>query len=502
MPWYRKLHWRILIGMVLGTLFGVLAVQQDSASTKVVKPTAITEGAQGIVFTLQGHEFLEGQLIAFSADKNNNQTLPKGLRSGITYTVSLKDDNATLTSDQFLIRGVSLSEPVQADFKIRSVSWSQFTVNWVSPFGKIFLNLLKLIAMPLVLASLVCGVASLSDFKKLSRMGGKTIGLYLATTVVAVTIGLLAVNTIKPGDKLPPETQKQLKEQYQADVTKRSEVAETTKERRPLQPLVDMVPDNFFGAAGNNRNMLQVVFASLLIGIALVMVQEKKRKPVFDVFSGLQELVIKVVHLIMLMAPVGVFALIADTITSLAKDDPGQILGLLGSLGWYCLAVIIGLLLHVSIVYLVLLKALTPLSIKQFFTGIGQAQLLAFSTSSSGATLPVTMKCAEEKLGVSNEVSSFVLPLGATINMDGTALYQAVAAVFIAQATLPPELALDMGDQITIVITAVMASIGTAAVPGAGIVMLIVILQTIGVPGKVLHSSSVWTASLTCAARW
>ena len=359
--------------------------------------------------------------------------------------------------------------------------WGGFTADWIAPFGKIFINLLKLIAMPLVLASLVCGVASLSDFKKLSRMGGKTIGLYLATTAVAVTIGLLVVNTINPGKKLPEETRLQLQKQYQSDVAKRSEVAEETKKRGPLQPLVDMVPSNFLKASGNNRAMLQVVFASLLFGAALVLVEERKRKPIYDVFAGLQEVVIKVVHLIMLMAPIGVFALIADTINTMAKDDPSQIISLLGSLGWYCAAVIIGLALHTTIVYLGLLKLLTPLSIKQFFKGIGQAQLLAFSTSSSGATLPVTMKCAEENLGVSKEVSSFVLPLGATINMDGTALYQAVAAVFIAQAS---GIELTIAAQVTIVFTAVLASIGTAAVPGAGIVMLIVILEAINVPGE------------------
>ena len=242
-----------------------------------------------------------------------------------------------------------------------------------------------------------------------------------------------------------------------------------------------MVPDNFFGSASSNRNMLQIVFAALLVGVALVMVEEKKRKPVFEVFSGLQELVIKVVHLIMYTAPIGVFALIADTITSMAKDNPQQIISLLSALGWYCMTVVIGLLLHLSIVYLGLLKTVTPMSLKQFFTGMGPAQLLAFSTSSSGATLPVTMKRCEEKLGVSKEVSSFVLPLGATINMDGTALYQAVAAVFIAQAT---GIALDLGAQITIVLTAVLASVGTAAVPGAGVVMLIIILEAINVPGQ------------------
>ena len=358
--------------------------------------------------------------------------------------------------------------------------WSEFTQNWISPLGEIFLNLLKLIAMPLVLTSLICGVASLSDFKKLSRMGGKTIGLYLATTAIAVTIGLAVVNIINPGDKLPQKTAENLQSQYQADVAKRSEVADSAKERGPLQPLVDMVPDNFFGSASSNRNMLQIVFFSLLVGIALIQIPENKRKPVFDVVNGLQEVVIKIVFIIMLIAPVGVFALIANTITSLAKDNPQQIVSLLGSLGWYCAAVIIGLLIHALLVYIGLLKILTKISVTHFLKSISQAQLLAFSTSSSGATLPVTMKCAEEKLGASKEVSSFVLPLGATINMDGTALYQAVAAVFIAQVF---DIPLSFGAQVTIVLTAVLASIGTAAVPGAGIVMLIIILEAISVPG-------------------
>ena len=387
MAWYKQLHWQIIIGMVLGALYGILAANQG---------------------------------------------------------------------------------------------WSEFTQNWISPFGEIFLNLLKLIAMPLVLTSLICGVASLSDFKKLSRMGGKTIGLYLATTTIAVTIGLAVVNIINPGDKLPPKTAENLQSQYQADVTKRSEVADSAKERGPLQPLVDMVPDNFFGSASSNRNMLQIVFFSLLVGIALIQIPENKRKPVFDVVNGLQEVVIKIVFIIMLIAPVGVFALIANTITSLAKDNPEQIVSLLGSLGWYCAAVIIGLLIHALLVYIGLLKIFTKISVTHFLKSISQAQLLAFSTSSSGATLPVTMKCAEEKLGVSKEVSSFVLPLGATINMDGTALYQAVAAVFIAQVF---DIPLSFGAQVTIVLTAVLASIGTAAVPGAGIVMLIIILEAISVPG-------------------
>ena len=303
-----------------------------------------------------------------------------------------------------------------------------------------------------------------------------------------MTIGLLVVNTLQPGAKLPDATKDKLEAQFQANAADKAkgDSTEAARQRGPLQPLVDMVPDNFFGSASSNRNMLQLVFVSLLIGISLVQVSSEHRKPVLSLFEGMQAVVIKLVNMIMLMAPIGVFALITKTITSLAigedgQADLGQIGAVLGALGYYCIAVVIGLLLHIVIVYLGLLKLLTPLKLSQFFKAIAPAQLLAFSTSSSGATLPVTMRQCKEKLGASKETTSFVLPLGATINMDGTALYQAVAAVFIAQAS---GMSLDMGDQLTIVITAVLASIGTAAVPGAGIIMLVIILEAVGIPGE------------------
>ena len=395
MKWYRQLHWQIILGMVLGLIFGIIAAK---------------------------------------------------------------------------------------------FQWSEFANDWIVPFGDIFMNLLKLIAVPLVLTSLVAGVASLSDFKKLSRMGGKTIGLYIATTAVAVTIGLLVVNVINPGERLPEKTREALKAQHQSTATSKTETAVEVDKRGPLQPLIDMVPDNFFGSASSNSNMLQLVFVSLLIGVALVQVNQEQRRPVLSLFEGLQAVVIKLVNMIMLMAPLGVFALITKTITALAVDADGntdlsQVGEILGALGFYCLAVVIGLLLHIGIVYIGLLKLLTPVKVGAFFKAIAPAQLLAFSTSSSGATLPVTMRQCREKLGTSKETTSFVLPLGATINMDGTALYQAVAAVFIAQAYSVPE-ALTIGSQLTIILTAVMASIGTAAVPGAGIIMLVIILQAVGVSGE------------------
>jgi len=357
--------------------------------------------------------------------------------------------------------------------------WGLFTEHWVAPFGTIFINSLQLIAVPLVLASLVTGVASLSDLKKLSRIGGKTLAIYIATTAVAVTIGLVFVNVLRPGDQIPEDVRAGLQATYAGDVTAGAAAAGELAQRGPLQTLVDIVPANFFGAASGNQNMLQVVFVALFLGVGLIQVPKKTAKPLLDVFEGLSAVVIRLVDIIMLIAPLGVFALIANTITTVAGDDLGRVVDLLGALGFYCLVVILGLASHIGVTYVVLLKVFSPMKIRTFFAGIAPAQLVAFSTSSSGATLPVTMERCEEKLGVSEEVSSFVLPLGATVNMDGTALYQAVAAVFIAQAL---GMSLDLGQQVTIVLTAVLASIGTAAVPGAGIIMLVIILEAIGVP--------------------
>ena len=357
--------------------------------------------------------------------------------------------------------------------------WGQFTTDWIAPFGTIFIRLLKFIAIPLVLTSLITGIASLSDLKKLSRIGGKTISIYIVTTAISVSICLITVNLLQPGKQVPYEMQSKLQETYKSDASYRADTAQEVKERGPLQLFIDMVPSNFFEAASNNRNMLQIVFISMLIGIGLVQIPKKKSKPVLDIFEGLNDVIIKLVDIIMLIAPLGVFSLIAQTINKVAGDDPDQVAELLGALGFYMIAVVVGLIILLLVTYITILKVYVKMPLKTFFTGIGPAQLLAFSTSSSGATLPVTMERCEDELGVSEEVSSFVLPLGATINMDGTALYQAVAAVFISQAI---GLDLSLLDQLTIVLTTVLASIGTAAVPGAGIIMLVIILEAIGVP--------------------
>ena len=359
--------------------------------------------------------------------------------------------------------------------------WSEFTSNFISPFGTIFLNLLKLIAVPLVISSLITGVASLSDTRKLSRIGLKTILLYVATTAVAVSIGLILVNVLEPGSAIPETYQETLRNEYGDQVTSKQNLADSVQENRgPLQPLVDMVPSNIFAAASNNSNMLQVVFISIIFGIALIGIDRKFSKPVLEFLKGINQLIIKLVEMIMYFAPYGVFALIAKTISSVSGDMT-QIGGILSALLFYMGVVIVGLFIHMGITYISILKLFTNVSLKHFFKSIGPVQLVAFSTSSSGATLPVTMKRCEKDLGVSKEISSFVLPLGATINMDGTALYQGVAAVFIAQAV---GMDLTFAHQFTIVATAVLASIGTAAVPGAGIIMLVIILEAINVPSQ------------------
>ena len=330
--------------------------------------------------------------------------------------------------------------------------WSDFTSDFISPFGTIFLNLLKLIAVPLVVSSLITGVASLSDTTKLSRIGWKTIALYISTTAVAVSIGLILVNVLQPGSLVPDNFQETLSEEYRNTAATKQDLASSVQNNRgPLQPLVDMVPSNMFSAASNNSNMLQIVFISIIFGIALIGIDRKFSQPVLAFLEGINQMIIKLVEMIMYFAPYGVFALIAKTISSVS-GDVSQIGSILSALLFYMGVVVLGLFIHMGITYLTILKMFTNMDLKHFFKSMAPVQLLAFSTSSSGATLPVTMKRCEKDLGVSEEISSFVLPLGATINMDGTALYQGVAAVFIAQAI---GMDLTFADQFTIVATAV-----------------------------------------------
>lgn len=347
-----------------------------------------------------------------------------------------------------------------------------FIKDWIKPFGTIFINSLKLIAIPLILAALIKGVSDLKDISKLSRMGGRTIGIYIATTLIAVSIGLLLVNIVNPGKKISANTRTELVESYSTDTTKYKDEAAKQKESGPLQALEDLVPENIFSAATSNRNMLQVIFFSIFFGIGLIMIPEEQSVTVKKFFDGFNEVILKMVDLIMLAAPYGVFALLA----ALVVESPS--LDLFQALAWYAITVVCGLALMIAI-YVTLVFVFTKKRPGFFLKGISPAQLLAFSTSSSAATLPVTMERVTEHMGVEEEVASFVLPIGATINMDGTSLYQAVAAVFIAQAF---GMDLDFATQLGIIATATLASIGSAAVPGAGMVMLVGVLGYAGIP--------------------
>lgn len=347
-----------------------------------------------------------------------------------------------------------------------------FIGNYIKPFGTIFINLLKLIAVPLILASLIKGVSDLKDISKLSQMGGRTIITYLITTLTAVSIGLILVNIIQPGKSISVETRQELVEAYSSDTKAKQEAAAKQQEAGPLQALVDVVPSNIFLAASNNRNMLQVIFFALFFGIGMILLAEKKVKPVKKFFDSFNDIILKLIDLIMLAAPYGVFALLAALVVEAPSFELFQALAL------YAFTLLLGLAIMI-VVYMIIVRVFTKKKISFFMKGIAPAQLLAFSTSSSAATLPVTMECVEENLGVDKEVASFVLPIGATINMDGTSVYQGVAAVFIAQAF---GLDLSLSAQLGIVFTATLASIGTAAVPSAGIVMLVIVLAQAGIP--------------------
>ncbi|MCD6092206.1 MAG: dicarboxylate/amino acid:cation symporter [Bacteroidales bacterium] len=349
-----------------------------------------------------------------------------------------------------------------------------FTSDWIKPFGTIFINLLKLIAVPLILFSLVSGIANLKDISKLSRMGLKTLSMYILTTVIAVSLGLFLVNIIDPGSSFPKNEQQVLEQHYGSEISKKQQDAASVKDDSPLKFLVDMVPENLTNAMSENSSMLQVIFFAIFLGISIILLPESTTEPVTRFFVSMNSVILKMIDLIMEFAPVGVFALLGNIIVEMKGDS-----ALFTSLGLYAFTVILGLMILIFIVYPIFLKLFTKIKYRDFYKGIVPAQMLAFSTSSSAATLPVTMDCCEKKLNISNDVTSFVLPIGATINMDGTSLYQAVAAVFIASAF---GMDLNLGQQLTIVLTATLASIGSAAVPGAGIVMLVIVLTAIGVP--------------------
>jgi len=345
---------------------------------------------------------------------------------------------------------------------------ARFVRNLNGFIGDLFMRGLRFIAVPIVIFSLIVGASSLNDLSKLSRIGGKTIGIYLVTTAIAISVGLLFANILKPGSFVSEETRDGFVAQFGDQANAKIAAA---KAPDIWDTVLNIVPKNPFNAIAQG-NMLQVVFASLLVGIALTLIKREKAVVVINFFDAMTDVIIKVVEIVLMIAPYAVFALIVDQIAELGLD-------ILGSLAVYCLVVVAGLATMAFVVYPIGFKILGGISFGRFFKAISPAQLLAFSSASSSATLPVTMECCEQRLGIKEEVSAFVLPIGATINMDGTALYQGVAAVFIAQLY---GMDLTIADQLTIVLTATLASIGTAGVPGVGMIMLVIVLESVGIP--------------------
>ena len=356
-----------------------------------------------------------------------------------------------------------------------------FTLNYIKPFGTIFINILKLLAIPLIMSSLITGVASLRELKKLGSIGGKTILIFFCTAIIATSMAITLANIIKPGEGFSAETKEKLISKYGSVAENAVGKAEAT-DTGPLRLLADMVPQNFFSAASANENMLQIVFFSVIIGIAILKTPFDKALPVIKFFEGINEILLKLVSLIMQFAPVGVFALMASVLVEISGDNPAEIAVFLMRLLKYSLTVLIALMVMLFIIYPAVFLLFSKIKYGQFFKGMRPALLLGFSTSSSNATLPVTMERVEKHLGVSPEITGFVLPFGTTVNMDGTAIYQSVAAVFVAQAL---GLDLSLSAMITIVFTATLAAVGAAGIPGAGMVTLISVFESVGVPSVV-----------------
>ena len=342
----------------------------------------------------------------------------------------------------------------------------------IGPIGTAWIRLITMIVVPLVVASLLVGTASLGDLRKVGRIGGKTLIYYMSTTAVAVTIGLLVSNVVRPGSGVDPETRDALAGEFAGEAAQRMTLA--AEKPSIVETLLAMIPRNPIQAAAE-MDLLPLIIFTIIFGAAVSTLSERPRDAVLNFFEGVNEASMVVIDWVMLLAPYAVFALIAAIVAQFGLD-------LLRSLLVYSLVVAGGLILHALVTYGLILRFLARLNPAAFFRRIREVPLIAFSTSSSNATLPLTMETAEEEVGVPKEVSSFVLPLGATINMDGTALYQAVAVMFIAQIY---GFGMGLGEQLTVVLTATLASVGAAGVPSAGIITLIIVLQSVGLGDQV-----------------
>lgn len=491
-----QVYTKILIGMAVGAVIGLtlgpnsallehdlysykdgtraeIYLDRDDPGTRIELPGPAPLG-------FQATEIVSGEIIDPTGARI---TLPMWVKGSfeITDRIALLDESGTFRQRV----GKGSGERVVAWLKLQQIpldgggmqtapspvsSLGDTVITWLSPIGALFMRLIKMVIVPLVFSSLLVGVASLGDVRKLGRLGSRTLALYLGTTAIAVTIGLLCAHLIQPGDFIDAADRTALLAQYGGAAGTRSEAAAAAP--TAIESLLSIIPENPI-ASLSSGNMLQIIFFAVVLGIALTMLGgQGEAKPVVRFFDRIQQAMIIVIHLVMAIAPFGVAALVAEVVGTSG-------LSVLRALLVYGLTVLVGLAIHTVVIYGGLVRWLARLKISTFMRAIRPAQLIAFSTSSSSAALPVSMECAEQNLGVSNSVSSFVLPLGSTVNMDGTALYQGVAAVFIAQVF---QMDLSLGEQVSIVLAATMASIGAAGVPGAGMVTLAMVLTASGIP--------------------
>lgn len=450
------LHVQILLALVLGALFGAifsidknkLEVISKEESKKIIQEVSDWKTLKIIIIDKTDYTFGPDDQITII---NRFKKLYNNTNSEIVFEVIT--DSGTILIDNVV--------GVRKEYTLAT---------YIKPVGDLFIRLLSFLAIPLVISTLIVGAASLSDFKKLGRIGLKTFSLYILTTTVAITLGLGLANLISPGTKVSPDSKSRLMSSFEEESAEKSL---ETIDVSIVDFFVEIVPKNPFDAISNG-NMLQIVFLAVIFGITLTLIEKHKRDVVISFFDGVSDTMIKMVDIFMLIAPFGVFPLIAATVADFGFD-------ILTTLIWYIAAVVIGLAIQTYLVYGTILKLIGKVSLRDFFMNIRNAQAIGFSTSSSAATLPITIDCVENKMKTNKEVSGFVLPLGATINMDGTALYQGVAAVFIAQVY---GFELTIIEQLTVVLTAVLASIGTAPVPGVGIIMLVMILNAINIPAQ------------------
>ena len=447
-----KLHTQIVIALILGAVFGsIFHIDQNKLSINANSGETIVQDWSSIAFTKK-----DSVLKTYES---------KDQLSIIKYFSSLKNKKA---AEDVVIKIKYPSGQEQIIEKVKEVSKVKTIGVLLKPIGDIFIRLLTMIAVPLVLASLIAGAASLSDLKHIAKIGGKTIGFYALTAVIAISIGLFFANVIQPGKFMPEESKQRLMETFQEDAQSR---IDQNVSMNIVDFLVNIVPKNPFKAIADG-DFLQIVFFAILTGIFLSQIKTEKSKTVIDFFEGLGNAMIMLVEKIMYIAPYAVFTLISATVAEFGFS-------ILQTLLLYSVTVIAGLAVLTFVKYPILLKIFTKVPVYKFFKLQRQVIAVAFSTSSSAATLPVTMDICEKKLGVPNRIASFVLPLGTTVNMDGTALYQAVAAMFIAQVY---GFDLNLTQQLTIVLTAALAAVGTAPVPGVGLIMLIIVLKSVGVP--------------------